>query len=466
LNVKTTEPCQIVYALSEHVHLGCILEPYMVQLNSKAEYTLTYQKLYSLTAKDFLPFLDDTDLALIQLLEGCDQEFIAKKYHKESIRASIFFEKHFPALVKDLVRKNVEAQVVKALSMLQGKKIFAKAKDGNPTHIEYRLAPNKATVLFHFIRNNLGLRYYPTIKYDQVRIEFMFKNAAIITSHPGWMLLNNTLYSFDGEVDGRKLLPFLNKRYIEIPKTSEDAYFKKFVIPLIEQYHVHAEGFEIKTEQYRAKPLLKIETIWTGNQQLLLSFRYGAYEFPYKSGKKVSVTLHQEEDKYVFHRVRRAIDWEKGKADDLLAMGLLKADGSGFSIKEASSGADGKYEWLDWINSNYELLTKTHGFEVVQAPGEKQYILASSTLNIEVKEQNDWFDLHAIVRFGDYEVPFLQLRNHILKGLREFALPGGLLALIPETWFASLRDLFVFSEEGAGLKLKKHHLGYVAIAGF
>ena len=451
------------------MHLGYIIEPFMVQLNGKGECTLTHQKLCVVTANDFAKFLDETDLELIKLLEGCDQEFVAKKYHKEAVRASVFFEKFYTPKVKELVRKNIEQRVVKALSKLQGKKIFWKAKDGNPTQTEFKIAPLQATVLFHFIRNNMGLRYYPTIKYDNVRIEFMFKNALIISANPGWMLLNNTLYSFDGDVDGRKLLPFLNKRYIEVPKTSEADYFKKFVIPLIEQYHVHAEGFEIKTEKYRARPLLKIETVWTGGNQLLLSFRYGGNEFPYKSGKKVSVTMESEDDHYIFNRIRRAIDWENSKAQELIDLGLIKTEGAGFSIKQytgsnavlGAAEGDRKYEILDWINANYEQLTGPSGFEIIQPQGDKKYVIASSTLNIEIKENNDWFDVHAIVRFGEHEVPFIQLRNYILKGNREFILPGGLIALIPETWFAQLRELFIFSENSEEIKLKKHHLGYV-----
>lgn len=448
--------------------MGYIIEPFMVQLNAKGDATLTYQKLYVQTAGDFAKFIDETDVALIKLLEECDQEIVAKKYHKEAIRASIFFEKFYTPQVKELIRKNIEQRVVKALSMLQGKKMFLKAKDGNPTQTEIKIAPLQATVLFHFIRNNMGLRYYPTIKYDNVRIEFMFKNALIISAHPGWMLLNNILYSFDGDFDGRKLLPFLNKRYIEVPKTAEADYFKKFVIPLIEQYHVHAEGFDIKSEKYRAQPLLKMETVWTGTNQLILSFRYGVNEFPYKSGKKVSVTMEEDDGHYTFHRIRRAIDWENGKAQELLDLGLIKADGAGFSIKYIAPGAlggmhegDRKYEILDWINAHYEELTQTFGFEIIQDQGDKKYVIASSTLNIEIKENNDWFDLHAIVRFGEHEVPFIQLRNHIIKGIREFELPGGLVALIPESWFAQLRELFIFSESNSEIKLKKHHLGYV-----
>jgi hypothetical protein len=49
-----------------------------------------------------------------------------------------------------------------------------------------------------------------------MRIEFMFKNAEIICNHPAWMLLDDTLYYFDKEIEGKKLQPFLNKRFISL----------------------------------------------------------------------------------------------------------------------------------------------------------------------------------------------------------------------------------------------------------
>jgi hypothetical protein len=50
-----------------------------------------------------------------------------------------------------------------------------------------------------------------------MRIEFMFKDAEIICNHPAWMLLDDTLYYFDKDIEGKKLQPFLNKRFIPIP---------------------------------------------------------------------------------------------------------------------------------------------------------------------------------------------------------------------------------------------------------
>jgi hypothetical protein len=96
---------------------------------------------------------------------------------------------------------------------------------------------------------------------------------------PAWMLLDDTLYFFDKEIEGKKLQPFLNKRFIAIPRSSEQSYFEKFVAPLIEKHNVYAEGFTINTEKYDARPVLKPIYVEGGTSQLQLYFKYAGYIF-------------------------------------------------------------------------------------------------------------------------------------------------------------------------------------------
>src|SRR5690606_31190428 len=108
---------------------------------------------------------------------------------------------------------------------------------------------------------------------------FMFKDAQVISNSPAWMLLDDMLYNFAEGLEGKKLQPFLNKRFISIPKTSEKAYFEKFVAPLIEKHDVYAEGFEIRTEKYDSTPILKLIAADSESPQLQLYFQYGDYIF-------------------------------------------------------------------------------------------------------------------------------------------------------------------------------------------
>jgi len=82
-------------------------------------------------------------------------------------------------------------------------------------------------------------------------------------------------------------------------------------------------------------------------------------------------------------------------------------------------------------------------------------------MELEVKENIDWFDIHAKIRFGEYEISFKELRKLILKKKVEFKLPNGEIAIIPEAWLIKYGDLFAMSETHGDHEkpvLKKYHL--------
>ncbi len=464
VRVSNTKPCKVVYSLLQHEYLGFVMEAYIVQLNPLGDFSLSYNRIFSHTAKEFDSFLDETDYAIIKLLEECDQEYIIRKFYKKPERPAIFFPKYYDEKMHLVVRPYIEKRLLQALNLATDKAIFEMGKEGNPTWKRIKIATEPASVLFHFRRNEEGTRYFPTIKYLDKRIEFMFKDAQIICNQPAWMLLESTLHYFEESVEGKKLQPFLNKRFIEIPRSSEPTYYQKFITTLIEKHHVYAEGFDIITEKYDAKPILKVSEMWNRQLQLVLYFKYGTYIFPYRSGNKVSVTLEHKDDHYVFHRVKRSLQWEGAKVEELQLLGLQSEDGAAFSINKTSTedvaDTEKLYSILEWLSEHQQEL-EDKGFVLEQNDGEKKYLIGTSKVSIDFKENSDWFDIHAVVYFGTYEIPFIELRNHILNKIREFVLPNGEIAIIPEAWFSQYGNLFSFSESGNEFRLKKMHIGLV-----
>jgi len=462
LRVDSTKPCQIIYAIARHEYLSFVIEPHIVQLNPNGEFSLTYQRLFSNTAKEFINFLDDTDIKLIKMLEEIEQGNIIKKYYKKPIRPFEFFTKIFNDQLFDTIRPKMEKRIGEALVLLANKPIYLMSKEGYPAERKLQIATEPATVLFHFRRDAEEIRYFPTIKYQGMRIEFMFKNAEIISNHPAWMLLEDTLYYFEKEIEGKKLLPFLNKRYIAIPRTSEQSYFEKFVIPLIEKHSVYAEGFTINTEKHEAQPIIKPIYVENGTSQLQLYFKYSGYIFPYGDGRHVSVRMEKNGDDYIFHRIKRSLTWEKNKMGELEKMGLRTTSSlfQNLEVDIKDEDADRSFSIFEWLNQHHEELSQL-GFEIEQPEGQKRYVFGTSKIDLEVKENNDWFDIYAVVYFGPYRIPFIQLKNHILNRKKEFTLPSGEIAVIPEKWFSQYGNLLHFSEGNTELKLRRQHIGLV-----
>lgn len=462
LRVDSSKPCKIVYSLCKHEFFGYLIEPHIVQLNPQGDFSLTYQRIFSHTATEFARHLTEKDLKLIKILDETEQDFIIKKFHKKPIRPVEFFSKFYNEKFYESVRPKIERKMSEALELIKVEgELYLMDSDGWPAERKIEIAEEAATVLFHFRRNAMETRYFPTIKYQGMRIDFMFKEAQVVSNQPAWLLLKDMLYFFEQDIEGKKLMPFLNKRYITIPKATEGAYFEKFVAPLIEKYHVYAEGFEIKTEKHDPSPVIKVIYVDSGVSQLQLYFRYDSHAFAMGNEKKITVHLEKEEDNYIFTRIKRDAAWEKQKFNLLTSLGLKKVSPLYHSLEVPPvRDEDQSYAIINWVNEHIEQL-KEHGFEIEQHQGSKKFLFASNKIDFEIKEDNDWFDINAIVYFGAHPIPFIALKQHILHKKREFTLPDGAIAIIPEKWFTQYGSLFSLSDGGKDLKLKKHHIGLI-----
>src|SRR5690606_31279332 len=196
-----------------------------------------------------------------------------------------------------------------------------------------------------------------------------------------------------------------------------------------------------------------------GTSQLQLNFRYGPYLFTSGGENKVTVRMQYDEaaDQYTFHRIKRSLQWEEKRMQELLDKGLHRTSTLFSNLEPVAIGEEG-VSVMDWLREHNNELAQL-GYEIVQEDPHKRFFFGRTELDLTVKENNDWFDVEAIARFGDYEVPFIQLRNHLLNNIKEFVLPNGEIAVIPEEWFAQYHHLFHFSEDKKAIKLSKYHIG-------
>jgi superfamily II DNA or RNA helicase len=482
MKVSTNQPYQIIYSLFEHEYLGFLFESFVVQLNAKSQLTLQHQNISAKNADEFAAGLDELDFKLIPLIDSIQQDAVWKKFSNKKLTTADFFLKVFDPdkgdkVLQDTICRYVQGRMAKILNLLPAKMLFIMGKDGEPTWKEISIAPEKATVLFHFRRNEDNTHYFPTIKYKGEKLEFQYRDATLICNEPAWLLLDNLIYSFEKEVDGKKLQPFLKKKFIVIPRQVEESYYRKFVAPLVESFDVYAKGFDIRSEVYNPNPQLTFAefsaadpkpdlfALRNGNGNangsangaedkiiFNLTFKYGNHTVGNQETKRVSVNVEKTPDSYVFHRLIRNIDNEKEFIKELNKRELEVRNGKAVLAKSIA---------FSWLNSHAQELQKL-GFTINQAnAAAKNYFIGETSVNIGITENNDWFDVYGIVRFGEFEIPFIKLKQHILTRRNEFKLPNGQIAIIPEEWFTQYIELFAFSEGEHTLTLRKHHLALV-----
>ncbi|QSE98570.1 DEAD/DEAH box helicase [Fulvivirga lutea] len=478
MKVSASLPFQIVYSLYQHEYLGYLFESFVIHLDDKGKLTLQHQNISAKNADEFAKGLDDTDYELIELMDSMQQDAVVKKFNtKGPMKPDDFFLKMYDKekgneLVQQEIERYLERKRAQILERLKGKMVFEMGNDGEPAWKQIEVLEEKATVLFHFRRNDDNTHYFPTIKYNGEKVDFQYRGSYLVCKDPAWMVSCGKLYSFEKNVDGKKLQPFLNKKFIIIPKNVEETYYNKFVAPLIASFDVYAKGFEINTEHFDPQPVLTISELMgssngnlfekgsngngVDNEKMLfeLSFKYGTFNFKADHLSPVSVTVDKKDESYVFHRVRRKLEEEKSILSFLTDNNLPLKNSKAAIPKSTAFG------WLDTYRD--ELIKRK--FEINQkGKSEKKYFIGEYKITVEVKENIDWFDIHAVIKFGEYEISFKEIRKLILKKKMEFALPNGEIAVIPDSWLAEYSELFAFSEEDESgePRLKKHHLSLV-----
>ncbi|MTI20712.1 DEAD/DEAH box helicase [Fulvivirga sp. RKSG066] len=478
MKVSAAQPFQIIYSLYQHEYLGYLFESFVVHLDDKGKLTLQHQNISSKNAREFESRLDDTDYTLIDTIDEMQQDAVIKKFNNgKIIKPEDYFPKIYDKekgneLLQTEIESYLERRRAKILENLKGKMVFEMGNDGEPAWRQIEVLQEKATILFHFRRNEDNTHYFPTIKHNGEKVDFQYKGAYIICKNPAWMVLAGKLYSFEKDVDGKKLMPFLNKKFIVIPRNVEETYYNKFVAPLVASFDVYAKGFEINSEHYDPLPILTLSELQSnsGNMSLFeengeaktesekilfeLAFKYGPFQFKADNIGPVSVSVEKTKNDYIFHRVKRKLDDEKETINYLVSSGLpLK--GSRIAMPKTKA-----FAWLDNERTDLE----NRGFKIEQkGKSSKKYFIGEYKIKVEVRENIDWFDIHAVVKFGDYEISFKQLRKMIMKKNHEIELPNGQIAVIPESWITEYSELFAFTEEDENgvPKLKKHHLALV-----
>lgn len=487
MKVSTASPFQIIYSLFEHEYLGFLFESFVVQLDAQNRLTLQHQNISAMNADEFSSGLDETDFELIKLMDSIQQDAVVKKHNTKKTSTAEFFLKVFSKEkgdknLQDTILAYVEKKKAEIFPLLKDKIVFEMGNDGEPTWKRLHIADEPATVLFHFRRNEDNTHYFPTIKFKGEKLDFQYKNAMIVCKEPAWLLLGNCLYHFNNkELDGNKLKPFLNKKFITIPKAMEETYYQKFVVPLVASFDVYAKGFSINTQSFPGQPVLTYTDLKEAKEAPVmmlnsagkqtngvlhsvaeeekgmvfgLNFKYDKFKFPAECHQPVSVSLEKTADSYIFHRVKRDREWEK-----TILQSLKK---SGLEIRNSKTVLP-KWEALEWMLANIGKL-REEGFIIEPGEKQKEYFEGASTINLEITENRDWFDINAIVKFGEIEIPFLKLRSLILQRKKEFELPNGQIGIIPDAWFTRYSELLAFTEENPSdnqLKLKHHHLSLV-----
>ncbi len=452
-----------IITLTGHRILGLVFAPYLVRPDRQKGSFVIYDRITRLNLSTYENIISPEELQLVRIIEEYNDQNLLKHFSKKrgltsrDFMAGItgeLFEKH--------IRPFIEKRMARCLDILlfNPVPVYQKLLQNNVYESDrIKVVEQEGSVVFNFIRSEQGIKYFLSIEHNGTEMHLTGKEGQIVMDVPCCALIDDKMFVFR-DIDGKKLQPFFEKEYISIPRSAEKIYFETFVRNAIKKYRVNAQGFSIIDKDTNPEPTLSIERDLSGRYFYVLKFLYDEKSIYYANRKtELKVSCQYSDDVVRFIRLQRNYKFENECIATLLSFGLVNREGPYF-IPLAKSNEDKNtgYQTINWINQNSELLRKS-GFSIAQDRLNKEYYLENLDLKIEVSEKNnDWFDIHASVEFGEFKIPFASISANILKGEREFMLPDGKVVILPIEWFENYRDLLSFAKVDRGsIRLEKQH---------
>lgn len=416
-----------------------------------------YQRLHPESIEPFAHKMDEVDFELLKLTAEINPKRIIKKFRGNPREEHQFFTETFKGEVAKNAIAQVQRRMAEILPLLADKKIYVEANDGYPAHKEITFIKEKAQIQFHFLqydkegnRYTDHFRYFPTIKIGDQPLKFINKDAILPCENPAWMLVEEKLLTFARDVEGIKLKPFLKKPFISVPLRQKEVYFKTFVPQLIEQYYVRSQCFGIRTIHEQPVFSLKVEELDKQYYAIKPEVSYGKFTMSLQEESHAKAIMKREEEKYIFYKVNRNVKAESGLRD---LLETIKPNPTSLTPWDYIPREDG----LAWLAKYAEDLTQK-GIHIRQSVEHAAINLRQPKLELETTEEGDWFDIKAIVKIGEFSIPFIKFRKHIMSGKREYRLPDGSICILPDHWFSDFRHLLEISEKKAddGMRIRKY----------
>lgn len=451
---------KFVITLTQHRRFGYLLVPFWIVRSGQKEFYAANERITNVNLSGYEKRLTEPQVKIVKICEEYNDSTIVRLFSKKKGKSTKDFindaEQNY---VAERIRPYIERRLVKVLDVAinQGIDIFHKQQLNNlheNDRIHYDGEMSKT--IFNFEKIEEGIKYYLTIKKGNKELSLTNKPVIVLSNDPCMLVIDKQFFIFE-DIDSRKLQPFFSKEFIFIPKSAEKKYLKSFILPTLSKYQVNAKGIKIKKIEGPPAPVLSLEEDLRQRAVFHLKFSYTGPSRISASNPNETVASFNDVNNG-FTLIKRDIPFESEKKIFLKMAGLVSKDNVFYYVK---SNDDDDYthlmESVVWLNGNSEKL-KQQGFIVDQTRVNKTYFQGHVDLQVKVEDYNDWFDVRAYIFLNGTKIPFIALRHHIMKYIREYELPNGEVFVIPNEWFAKYRDFFVFGDNDEdNLKFKKQH---------
>ena len=331
------------------------------------------------------------------------------------------------------------------LPLLTGGFVF-RGRESDPLQapVAVSAAPGRAEV--DLIQTDAGMVLRPTIKLGDTTLDLVPEKTAVVSADPLWLLSKTMLYPVE---DGAGLVSILlDHPDLTVPPDETETFFDTFLLPMAEQVSVVGNGIQWE-EEAATEPVPRLYL--SENEKTLvvtLRFGYGGTEVDFDRAAGQTMLLRKP-NSLILMRLHRQPVLEAHWAETLNEHKLKRGTEPGHYALRARTDA------VDFLLSEIPRLTVA-GYEIY---GEADLVSSKvnrnvPTISFRVSSEIDWFDVDAVVQFGETQIDLKAVRKAVRRRERFVKLADGSIGEIPTEWLEKYRYLFSMSEETEdGLRL-------------
>jgi non-specific serine/threonine protein kinase len=319
------------------------------------------------------------------------------------------------------------------------------------------IAANPAETYLNLNLDEKGLHITPELTVDGQVLEMAPTDLQVILDTPTWILSNRLLVELSNPSDLELLKNFRSTPELLVPSSDIEDFANQYLLDLAQQTGL--QGNALTWENLAPEPIPRLYLNESNGELIVqLKFAYQDIELSCESTPPAE-SVQRKPESLTLVRVIRQPEKEKFFFDQL--------SGASFGMKRAPLPSKAglfrlraRTHPVDFLLNSLPRLAQA-GYEIF---GEEKLKTArvnrnTPTISFQVSSGIDWFDVQAVVNFGELEVPLQDIRRLLRKRERYVKLPDGSIGEIPEVWLERYHYLFTMGDpQDAGLRFSRHHM--------
>jgi non-specific serine/threonine protein kinase len=279
----------------------------------------------------------------------------------------------------------------------------------------------------------------------------------LTTRDERWLLAGKNVFELISPQPIEYLMPWLRQPILNIPPEAEDEFLDRYLPSLVANYPLDGDAIDWKDISH--SPIKRLYLSDEDDELIaILRFGYGEYELDYEKHLH-DQSIRRDPGTWTLVRIQRIPELE----EDIYRSVSSAAHGLKYSMSGYADNVfllRARVHPIDFLMRHVPRLAE-EGFEIY---GEEKLKTTrvnrhQPTLSLNVSSGIDWFDLEAVVKFGDVEASLKEVRKALRKKEAYIKLADGTIGEIPPEWIERYKHLFGLGQQtDEGVRLSNHHL--------